>query len=143
MFSHEIEQELNHLKCFKGVYSKNNLPLRKLVTRPIAFIINTQNSDEPGEHWVGLFVAKNNIAEFFDSFGRNPLCCEIKKFLIINDVKILIINKNIIQNIFSDNCGRYCILFIKLKCNGMTFSDFLKLFNKNTLSNEILIENLI
>lgn len=143
MFNFEIDKELENFKCFKGTYAKNNLPLKKIQERPIAFVINTANREEPGEHWVALFISYKNVAEYFDSFGFNPICCRINKFCKLNGIDTLLINKTALQNIFADSCGKYCILFIKMRCDNMSFQKFLNLFSEDTEKNEIIIENLV
>ena len=143
MDNYSIDYIMRKWKCYKGTYSRDNLPLKIFKDRPIAFIINTDPSYKSGEHWVALFISKTNIAEYMDSFGFDPICCRIKKFCKLNRVKCMQINKFHIQNIFSDNCGRYCILFIQMRCKNITFNEFLKLFNNNTMFNELIIEYLV
>ena len=38
-----------------GVIPIDKLPIRK-VKRPCSFIINTHESEKPGEHWYALFI---------------------------------------------------------------------------------------
>ena len=143
MYNYQIDDELKNFKCFQGTFAKNTLPLKIYSERPIAFIINTQNIEEPGEHWVALFVNENNVAEYFDSFGFGPICCRIEKLCKLNGIRTLLINKNCLQNIFSNSCGKFCILFIKYRCNNKTFKEFLSKFTENTFTNEIAIQNLV
>ena len=65
---------------FIGVYSRDNLPERKL----------ERKYSDIGTHWIVLY-ANNKTAAYFDSFGVEYIPKEIKKF--IN-------NKNIMANIF-------------------------------------------
>ena len=143
MYNFEIDQEFENFKCFKGTYSKNNLPVKIFKERPLAFIINTARVGEPGEHWIALFINQNNIAEYFDSFGFEPICCRIKKLCELNKIDTIIINKNPLQNIFAMSCGKYCILFLKMRCNNHSIEEFLNIFSENTLKNEMIVENLI
>ena len=39
-------------KIFKGVYPKNRLPI---VEYPGSYVVNTNPSTAPGEHWVAVF----------------------------------------------------------------------------------------
>lgn len=143
MFNFEIDEELKNFKCYMGTYSKDTLPIEKIDMRPIAYITNTANKSDPGEHWVALFISVKNVAEYFDSFGFNPICCRIYKFLKLNKIDTLLINRNSLQNIFADTCGKYCTLFVKMRCDNMTFKKFLNLFSHNTEKNEIIIENFV
>ena len=136
MNTFEINNEMNKLKCFKGTFAKDLLPYKKYSERPIGFIINTDNSNMPGEHWVALFIDEQNNAEYFDSFGRQPICCEIYKLLKKNNVKTILYNKHQIQSYFSINCGVYCILYLKMRCNNFLLNEFINLFSDNLLIND-------
>ena len=50
---------------FNGVYSRNNLPNK---IKKGAYVINLDEYENTGTHWVSLFV-KTNEAIYFDSFG--------------------------------------------------------------------------
>ena len=50
---------------FNGVYSRNNLP--KTIKKG-AYVINLDEYENTGTHWVALFV-KTNETIYFDSFG--------------------------------------------------------------------------
>jgi len=137
----EINNVMNNIECFKGTFAKDLLPKKVYKDRPIGFIINTDNSNKPGSHWVALFIDENNNAEYFDSFGIFPICCEIYKLLRINNVKKFSFNKNQIQSIFSKNCGIFCILYLKMRCNNFTLKEFINIFSDNlTLNDEIVTE---
>ena len=139
----EIASRLTHLKCFKGVYPKDLLPQKVYKERPIAFVINTDKSDKPGEHWVALVIDKNNIAEYFDSFGFSPICCEIRSLLFKNKISSITYNKYQIQSYLSLTCGVYCILYIEMRCNNSSFRQFINLFSDNHLMNDYLVTKLI
>jgi len=63
---------------FLGVFPQDVSP--EMIARypNCCLIINTSKSNEPGEHWIGVWVegtkAKKggNRVYYFDSFGRNP-----------------------------------------------------------------------
>jgi hypothetical protein len=57
-------------KIFKAVLPRDKLPNK--VKYPSAYIINTQGSSHPGEHWLAIYYDKNGNCDFFDSFGLNP-----------------------------------------------------------------------
>ena len=50
---------------FNGVYSRDNLPN---IIKKGAYVINLDEYENTGTHWIGLFV-KTNEAIYFDSFG--------------------------------------------------------------------------
>ena len=109
---------------FNDVYSRNNLP--KIIKKG-AYVINLDEYENTGKHWIALFV-KTNEAIYFDSFGIEHIPKEINKFIG---------NKNIISNIFrihaydSIMCGYFCIEFINYMLKGKTLLDYTHLFSPN------------
>ena len=75
----------NEPKC-NGVYSINNLPKIKCGV----YIINLDEDESIGTHWIALYVNDNNVT-YFDSFGVEHIPNEIKK---------IIGNKNVVTNIY-------------------------------------------
>ena len=71
-------------------------------------IINLNNSYEPGSHWIALKRVKNTIF-VFDSFGIGYLPMSI--FKVFKNFKII---RNVyrIQDVTSNLCGMFCVLFI-------------------------------
>ena len=59
---------------FNGVYSRNNLP--KTIKKG-AYVINLDEYENTGTHWITLFV-KTNEAIYFDSFGIEHIPKEIE-----------------------------------------------------------------
>ena len=108
---------------FNGVYSRDNLPK---ITKKGAYVINLDEYENTGTHWIALFVKTNEVI-YFDSFGIEHIPEEINKFIG---------NKNIISNIFrlqaydSIMCGHYCIEFINHMLKGKTL-DYTNSFSPN------------
>jgi len=69
----EINNSLKKFKTFLGAFPKDKLPKTR---KPCGLIINTDSSNNPGEHWVAIYT-DNNCSEYFDSFGLPPLQEEI------------------------------------------------------------------
>ena len=70
-----------------GVYSINNLTKIKNG----AYIINVDEYESIGTHWIALYVNAKNVT-YFDSFGVEPISQKKKKKFIGNE--------NIITNIY-------------------------------------------
>ena len=68
---------------FNGVYSRNNLTNK---IKKGAYVINLDEYENTGTHWVSLFV-KTNEAIYFDSFGIEHIPKEINKFIGNNKIK--------------------------------------------------------
>ena len=92
-----------------------------------AYVINLDEYEKTGTHWIALFV-KTNEAIYFDSFGIEHIPNEINKFIG---------NKNIKSNIFrlqaydSVMCRYYCIEFINYMLKGKTLLDYTNLLSPN------------
>ena len=74
-----IARLLKSFKCFKGVYSSDMIPYFKDL--PVNFIVNTDPSYKPGEHWVVISIDKTGHGIYFDSFGLPPMKEDIFNFL--------------------------------------------------------------
>ena len=120
----EINEYYANEPKFNDVYSRNNLPN---IIKKGAYVINLDEYENTGKHWIALFV-KTNEAIYFDSFGIEHIPKEINKFIG---------NKNIISNIFrihaydSIMCGYFCIEFINYMLKGKTLLDYTYLFSPN------------
>ena len=130
-----------YYKCeprFNGVYSRNNLPNK---IKKGAYVINLDEYENTGTHWVALFV-KTNEAIYFDSFGIEHTPKESNKF-INNDMTKPSSLKRIKCNIFriqaydSIMCGYFCIECINYMVIGKTLLDYTNLFSPNNLKRTI------
>ena len=120
----EISEYYSNEPRFNGVYLRDNLP--KTIKKG-AYIINLDEYENTGSHWIALFL-KTNEAIYFDSFGIEHIPNEINKFIG---------NKNIISNIFriqaydSIMCRYFCIECINYMPKGKTLLDYTNLFSPN------------
>jgi len=131
----EINYLLSDYSCYIGTYPRDLLPYKKVSDRS-AIIINTDDSSNPGQHWVPLFLDKG-IAEYFDSFGFKIIHNDILKFLNKNNIKKIIYNNKQLQSVTTSTCGAYCVLFVKFRCNNYSFCDFIHYFSNNTINNDL------
>ena len=128
----EISEYYKNEPRFNGVYSRNNLP--KTIKKG-AYVINLDEYENTGTHWVALFV-KTNEAIYFDSFGIEHIPIEINKF-INNDTTKPSSLERIEGNIFriqaydSIMCGYFCIEFINYMLKGKKLLDYTNLFSPN------------
>ena len=99
----EITNYFNYEPRFNGVFSRSNLPRIK----DQAYVINLDDRNSKGTHWVSLFIDRN-LAVYFDSFRIDYIPQEV-----LNKIK----DKSVTHNIFriQDNksvmCEFYCIAF--------------------------------
>ena len=96
----EITNYFNYKPRFNGGFSRRNIPRKK----DGAYVLNLDDKNSKGTHWVSLFVDRNT-AVYFDSFGIKYIPQEV-----LNRIR----DKSITHNIFrmQDNestvCGFYC-----------------------------------
>ena len=128
----KIDKILKNNENYIGTYSKDNVPLLKINQ---STIINLQDSDKSGSHWIS-FKKINNKIFYFDSYAVSFIPDIIKnqypnyKFIC---------NIYRIQSMDSNQCGRFCILFVKSNIkNENDYNNFLLKSEKNNfLKNDI------
>ena len=115
----EIQKYYQNEPTFNSVYSRNNLSK----IRDGAYIINLDEYESIGTHWIALYVNAKTLI-YFDSFGVEHILKRNKKFIG---------NKNIITNIYriqaydSIMCGYFYIEFIDFMLKGKSLLDYTSL----------------
>lgn len=125
-------------KVFTGVFASDLLP-KHLSYLPAALVCNTDPSDEPGEHWVAIYVDGNGHGEYFDSYGLPPLQNSIIKFL--NECAVnWTYNSKRLQGLFSSVCGYYCIYYLLYRCRGYSLNSIVNDFDVDYLYNDLSVK---
>ena len=120
-----ISNLLKNFKNFEGCYSKDQIPLIK---NNKSLIFTLENRHQSGSHWCSL-LRKNDDIFVFDSFGISDTP---NKFYKIYKNYNIITNIYRIQDIDSNLCGMFCVLFCLYKVDSKNkFISFLNLFNSN------------
>ncbi|MGL4759708.1 MAG: hypothetical protein ACRCXZ_10340 [Patescibacteria group bacterium] len=90
---------------FQGIFSADNIILPK--ENGVFCIINTQNSNQSGEHWLGLFNDCGNVY-IFDTYNRpyKSLNNHFKKYNWIQP------NHEIMEAKRDQDCGQRVLAFI-------------------------------
>ena len=104
-------------KYFRGVFSRDNLP-SKVVKYPSAFIVNTDISTGPGQHWVAVFFNEQKRCFYFDSYGGRPMN-ELANFTLDNSVSDVFYNTRWFQGPATATCGLYVTHFLYHAARGM------------------------
>ena len=118
----EINEYYKNERRYNRVYSRNNLPNG---VKKGAYVINLDEYENTGTHWVSLFV-KPKYTVYFDSFGIEHIPKEINKFIGNNNIKSNIFR---IQAYDSIMCGYFCIDFFNYMLKGETLLDYTNLFS--------------
>jgi hypothetical protein len=85
--------------------------------RSCCFILNTDPSDAPGEHWLAFYYNCNtHKLEYFDSFGF-PVATYpyVNEALTVNRLSSICVSANSsgsLQSTQSTVCGHYCVLYL-------------------------------
>ena len=134
LFSYDLTSDI-----FQGVFSSDKLPEHPC-HYPYAIIVNTDVSSGPGEHWVSFyFESKNEMPEYFDSYGLPPLKLSFQKFL----KKKFLFSSKLIQDIFSYVCGEYAIYFIIQKVLGQDMQKIISSFTNDTKWNDTQVSSFV
>jgi len=124
-----------------GVYAKDELLRQNKLNG--GYVINLDDLNGPGTHWVALWI-ENNDAIYFDSFGQIAPLSVIKFCKRLNFIH----SDFIIQNINQVACGYYCLAFLhfmnkyKHKNNTYILNLFIKPFDlDDTTENDNILQD--
>ena len=129
---------MSKFKDYKGTIMRDQIKKILPYVTPqsrIAFIINTANHHEEGEHWTAVYIdgrngpESSNSLEWYDSFGR-PMpkdilddCKLILRFMKPETILKIKENRVIHQSDNSSNCGWFCCRFLIDRFRGKSFSE--------------------
>lgn len=81
------------------------------VRRNESGIVNLDNAEGPGTHWVA-YAKRGDRVIYFDSFGNLRPPRELVRYLI-NDVTRIEYNRTPYQRYDQSNCGQLCLQFLQ------------------------------
>ena len=122
----EIQKYYENESRFNGAFSRNNLTKK---IKDGAYIINLDEYEDIGTHWIALFCKKNEIA-YFNNFGVEHIPEEIKEFIGNRKIKANIFR---VQANDSVMCGYICIGFIDFVLADKKLTDFTNFFSSYEL----------
>lgn len=108
---------------FQTIAPREFYPLR-IPTRYGGLVLNLDTHDQPGSHWVALFLdTDKNIVEYFDSFGDQPPqeVHDWVKTLSRRQKWKLRVNHRVHQ-LRNSECGVYAIHFIVRRLSGESYN---------------------
>ena len=112
--------------------AKDTLPV-VFSTHPSAFVCSTHDSDQPGEHWIAIYV--DEIGAYFDPYGQKPQHTEFTNFMN-KHCSQWSPNDHILQSHISTVCGQYCVAFLMFRCRNISMHAFARLFTSDLIAND-------
>jgi hypothetical protein len=101
----------------RGVYARDEFreALNACISNsaPGAFVINTDTSNKPGEHWLAIFYNAYKQFEFFDSYGLPPSIYGLRGCDFVRR------NEQRVQGMDTKSCGYHCIYYITQRVAGV------------------------
>jgi hypothetical protein len=99
----------NHVfgSSFTGVFARDKIPPKVNLA-----IVNLDESDQPGSHWVALARMPTGQYMVYDSFGRDPT-----KILPSLQMKLVSTEQDTEQHKREENCGARCLAWLGVCTN--------------------------
>ena len=118
--------------CHYTVTAKDELP-EIVETYPVALVCNTHNADQPGEHWVAMYV--DEVGDYFDPCRQAPQHDEFTNFMN-EHCSEWSADERTLQSPLSTVCGQYCVVFLMLRCRIVPMHAFSRLFTTDLIAND-------
>ena len=74
-----LKKDLKSKTIFKKVCALDQL---EKPTFPSAYVINSDPSSKPGEHWIAVYFDKRGRGEYFDSYGLPPTLVGLDSYMM-------------------------------------------------------------
>lgn len=100
----------------------------EIISKPPGYyIVNLQNSNEPGSDWVFVDTTRRDYSIFWSAFGIPPNLAVERWCNILNPQRCILINSSDFQPLSGygyNSCGYYCLyIACQLHIAGRTFED--------------------
>jgi len=123
----------DYIPCIAKDETNELMKYVKKGDKQFSFIINTDNSDQPGRHWRAVYINNRDdypSIEYFDPLvegkPEQSLIDICRKIAIkMNPEKLFKFKMNMLrrQSKLSSNCGYHCIHFLEGRYMGIPFSE--------------------
>ena len=114
------------LMCHYEVPAKDTLSV-VVSTYLSAFVCNTHDGDQPGEHWVAMYV--DEIGHYFEPYGQNRQHAEFTKFMN-EHCSQWSSNDHILRSTKTTFCDQYCVAFLMFRCRNISMHAFASLYSQ-------------
>lgn len=117
--------------------------LKHKTKKPQLFILNTDNSYGPGEHWcLAIFFHPSNC-EFFDPLGFHPKTYGFEEPLMERASHITFNNVRV-QSFLSSTCGHHCLYYALKRARGQSPEAIIRTYNPfNFSANDKMVYNFV
>ena len=85
---------------------------------PKAYVVNTDDSRQPGQHWVSFYRPTPGVVEYFDSYGLPPHYLNFQSELDRMGWCYQEVNTICLQSEDSTVCGLYCLYYLTHRVRG-------------------------
>ena len=123
-------------------FSSPDLDIPIIHHYPALIVLNSDDSNGPGEHWCILIIWNPSESEFFDPYGL-PLNFYNFDEAVFKVVKNVTCNTKCVQGI-QPTCGHHCIFFSINRAAGHSMQFIVKkLYSDSLRKNDIMVYNYI
>lgn len=137
LYNYQIERQTRGLRFFKGVFACDQLP--EINEKPATLIINTDPSEDEGEHWVAMHLHADGRADYFCPLGFPPLIPQIQAFFNRHSPGGMRYNCCTMQDLNFSHCGDFCICFVKCVAKGIHLPQFVRRFSSDVERNKRML----
>ena len=129
-------------RYFLGTLPACNYPKSK--NDVYSFITNTDEHNQPGEHWNAWFVGDGKVI-FFDSFGRTPYDQALSKHYrdFIKKFNEVEYSRTQIQGFNTSTCGLFCVHCIYVLSLGLDLNDFISDYYNDFKKNDKVVYDIV
>ena len=126
-----------YIPCFLGTYALNELTQLNIIKNDLSFIVINQG------HAIGVLITSQSI-DVFDPLGKqnhevyDPICQFLSTHACSKRINISVK----IQADNSDLCATFCLVFLKLRCQGYNFSEVISIFSGKVCENDKKVNQL-
>ena len=109
---------------------------------PYCCVTNVDSHNGKGTHW-NAWIVTDQIY-FFDSFGRRPTddtFPDSYREFVKN--RKYIYNPKIVQGLFSNTCGHFCIYVLYYKCLEYDWDDIMNSFSDDSRVNDMYVRRFV
>ena len=126
--SQELSHWMRKKPRFGGVYALDSLHQVPLLSSN-SFIVNTETSRRPGEHWIAVKYNDQKQCFIFDPLPILPPPPLLINFLL-KHFRHILVNDTLIQPFTSSTCGHHVVFYLYHNAAAASDVDCLEFINK-------------